>query len=313
MRGFLFGFSAIIVLALLPIVVRDLPDGGPLLYGLLLGCYGIGAIGGAFVGGRAREKYSNEAVARAAFVGFAACTAIIALGRDPWLVGVGAAIGGACWVVALAMFNVTVQLSTPRWVLGRGLALYQTATFGGMALGAWVWGLLAEAYDTRVALLAAAALLLTGAAIGFKLPLPARTSDNLEPLDRFQIPHVALDLRGRSGPVAVLVEYIIREEDTRAFLEAMAERRRIRRRDGARQWELLRDTERPERWLESYHVPTWNDYVRHNQRRTQADAGNIDRIRALHAGAEPPKVQRMVVRPTAWMDAESDAKPTLDH
>jgi len=313
LRGFLFGFSAIIVLALLPIVVRDLPDGGPLLYGLLLGCYGIGAIGGAFVGGRAREKYSNEAVARAAFVGFAACTAIIALGRDPWLVGVGAAIGGACWVVALAMFNVTVQLSTPRWVLGRGLALYQTATFGGMALGAWVWGLLAEAYDTRVALLAAAALLLTGAAIGFKLPLPARTSDNLEPLDRFQIPHVALDLRGRSGPVAVLVEYIIREEDTRAFLEAMAERRRIRRRDGARQWELLRDTERPERWLESYHVPTWNDYVRHNQRRTQADAGNIDRIRALHAGAEPPKVQRMVVRPTAWMDAESDAKPTLDH
>ena len=100
----------------------------------------------------------------------------------------------------------------------------------------------------------------------------------------------------------MLIEYNIRvvEEDTRVFLQAMAERRRIRRRDGARQWELLRDTEHPERWVESDHVPTWNDYVRHNQRRTQADAGNIDCIRALHTGSEPPKVQRMVVRPTNW-------------
>jgi hypothetical protein len=198
------------------------------------------------------------------------------------------------------MFNVTVQLSTPRWVLGRALALYQTATFGGMALGSWIWGLVAEGYDTRTALIAAAVLMLGGAALGLRFPLPDKTSDNLDPLDRFQIPHLALDLRGRSGPVAVLIEYTIPEEHTREFLHLMAERRRIRRRDGARQWELMRDTERPERWIESYHVPTWNDYVRHNQRRTQADAGNIDRIRALHAGNEPPKVQRMIVRPPHW-------------
>ena len=133
LRGFVFGFSAIIVLALLPLVARDLPDGGPLLYGLLLGCYGIGAIGGAYLGGRVRGRWSNETVARAAFLGFAASVTIIALSPNAWLVGFGAAIGGVCWVLALAMFNVTVQLSTPRWVLGRALALYQTATFGGMA------------------------------------------------------------------------------------------------------------------------------------------------------------------------------------
>jgi MFS family permease len=311
LRGFVFGFAAIIVLALLPVVVRDLPEGGPLLYGLLLGCYGIGAVGGAFLGGRARDKYANETIARAAFIGFALCATIVALGRSPWLIGLGAAIGGACWVMALAMFNVTVQLSTPRWVLGRALALYQTATFGGMALGSWIWGLVAEGYDTRAAFLAAAVLMLAGAAIGLKLPLPASTSDNLEPLDRFRVPHVALDLRGRSGPVAVLIDYIIREEDTRAFLEAMAEMRRIRRRDGARQWELLRDTERPERWIESYHVPTWNDYVRHNQRRTQADAATLDRVRTLHAGDEPPKARRMVVRPAQWTEPGLQAETPL--
>jgi len=312
LRGFVFGFTAIIVLALLPLVARDLPNGGPLLYGLLLGCYGIGAVGGAFLGGRTQEKFSNETVARGAFAGFALCASTIALSPNAWLVGAGMIVGGACWVLALSMFNVTVQLSTPRWVLGRALALYQTATFGGMALGSWIWGLVAEGYDTRTALLCAAALMLAGAAVGLRFALPEKTADNLDPLDRFQIPHLALDLRGRSGPVAVLIEYIIREKDTREFLKLMAERRRIRRRDGARQWELLRDTKHPEQWIESYHVPTWNDYVRHNQRRTQADAGNIDRIRALHAASEPPKVHRMVVRPTDWGEPGLQTKTPVD-
>jgi MFS family permease len=312
LRGFVFGFSAIVVLALLPLVARDLPGGGPLLYGLLLGCYGIGAIGGAFLGGRLRENWSNEAIARAAFIAFAACATIIALAPNAWIAGLGVAIGGASWVFALSMFNVTVQLSTPRWVLGRALSLYQTATFGGMALGAWAWGLVAEEYGTDIALLSAAGVMLFGAAIGFKLALPEKTSDNLDPLNRWRVPNVALDLRGRSGPVAILIEYIIKEQDTRSFLEAMQDRERIRRRDGARQWELLRDTEKPEQWIESYHVPTWNDYLRHNQRRTQADAVVDDRIRALHSGAEPPKVHRTVVRPTDWTEPGLQIKPPPD-
>ncbi len=36
-------------------------------------------------------------------------------------------------MLALSLFNMTVQLSTPRWVVGRALSLYQTTTFGGMA------------------------------------------------------------------------------------------------------------------------------------------------------------------------------------
>jgi MFS family permease len=312
LRGFAFGFTAIVVLSLLPLASRDLPGGGPLLYGLMLGCYGIGAIGGAFLGGRARERWSNETVARAAFIGFAVCAATVALSPNAWIAGLGMAIGGVCWVLALAMFNVTVQLSTPRWVLGRALALYQTATFGGMALGSWIWGVVADRYGIDAALLSAAVLMLGGAAIGLWLALPAKTPDNLDPLGRWQMPHVALDLRGRSGPVAVLIEYIIREEDTRAFLEAMHERRRIRRRDGARQWELLRDTEKPEVWIESYHVPTWTDYVRHNQRRTQADAGVADRIQALHSGTEPPRVHRMVVRPTDWTEPGLQTRTPVD-
>lgn len=312
LRSFLFGLTAIVVLALLPIVARDLPAGGPLLYGLLLGCYGIGAVGGAFLGARARQKLSNEWIARLAFLGFAIGASLIAFGGTEWLVAAGVLVSGLCWVLALAMFNVTIQLSTPRWVLGRALALYQTASFGGMALGSWLWGLIADSQGVELAFGAAACLMLLAGLLGLVLPLPDVTNDNLEPLNRWKAPDLALDLQGRSGPVAILIERIIREEDVPEFLDLMRQRRRIARRDGARQWELMRDTEHSEQWIESYHIPTWHDYVRHNQRHTQADALIYDRIRELHAGDEPPKVHRMVVRPTDPNDLRVNAKPVAE-
>ena len=78
----------------------------------------------------------------------------------------------------------------------------------------------------------------------------------------------------------------------------MTERRRIRRRDGAKHWTLLRDLGEPDLWIERYHVATWLDYVRHNQRRTKADVDNSDAIQALHSGPERPRVHRMIERQT---------------
>src|SRR3546814_8491586 len=78
----------------------------------------------------------------------------------------------------------------------------------------------------------------------------------------------------------------------------MAERRRIRRRDGARHWTLLRDLEDTELWVERYHVATWLEYVRHNRRRTQDDSANGARIRSLHMGPADPQVHRMIERQT---------------
>jgi hypothetical protein len=98
--------------------------------------------------------------------------------------------------------------------------------------------------------------------------------------------------------VVITIEYMIREADVVAFLAVMAERRRIRRRDGARHWTLLRDLENPAIWIERYHNPTWLDYVRHNQRITQADAAVGERLRELHQGPARPRVRRMIERQT---------------
>jgi MFS family permease len=312
LRSFLFGLGAISVQALLPLVARDLLSGGPLVYGILLGAFGIGAIGGAFLGGRLRGRFASETIVRGGFTGFATCCAIAAFGTSLWQAGIAMLIGGACWVLSLSLFNVTVQLSTPRWVVGRVLALYQTATFGGMALGSWAWGAVAEAYGPDIGLLCAGAVLLIGALIGLAMPLPQDTSLNLDPADRWREPRLSLDLKPRSGPIFIMIDYIIKEADTEAFLEAMIERQRIRRRDGARNWALARDLENPELWMESYHTPTWVEYVRHNRRMTHADAVVGDKIRALHSGSEPPRVRRMIERPTDWTASMFANKSVMD-
>ncbi|MER8373337.1 MFS transporter [Mesorhizobium sp. M1406] len=312
-RGAAFGFSAGAVLALLPLVARDVVKGDALTYGIMLGAFGIGAVGGALISVRLRQLLSSETMVRSAFAGFAVCAFNAAVSHHAWQTSLGLLVGGACWVIALSHFNVTVQMATPRWVVGRVLSVYQTATFGGIALGSWIWGVVADAHGAETALIAASIAMLAGGAIGLLLPLPQQQVLNLDPLNRFREPHLALDLKPRSGPIAIMIEYIIRDEDVPEFLAIMAERGRIRRRDGARNWTLARDLENPAIWIEHYHTPTWIEYVRHNGRITHADAVIGERIRALHSGDEPPRVRRMIERPTTAGTALVMAKGPIEH
>ena len=307
-RGAVFGIAAIAIQALMPLIARDLIRGGPLTFGLLLGAFGIGAVGGALLSTRLRQALSLEALVRIAFISFAVCATVAGLSPFALLTIAAMALGGASWVLALSSFNATVQLSSPRWVVGRALALYQMATFGGMAFGSWIWGVAVEQYGTSDALLIAAGVLVAGAVLGLWLPLPELKTLNLDPLNRWTEPHIAVDILPRSGPVVITIEYVIREEDVVAFLAVMAERRRIRRRDGARHWTLLRDLENPEIWVERYHNPTWLDYVRHNQRITQADAAVGERLRELHQGPDRPRVRRMIERQTGGQTPDSGSQ-----
>jgi predicted MFS family arabinose efflux permease len=59
---------------------------------------------------------------------------------------------GAGWVWILTTLNVSMQLRSPEEILGRCLSIYQAVTFGGMALGAWTWGAVADAWGLGAAL-----------------------------------------------------------------------------------------------------------------------------------------------------------------
>ncbi|MGN6270455.1 MAG: MFS transporter [Sphingomonas sp.] len=295
-RSALFGLGSIGVQALLPLVAHDSLGGGSLTYGVLLGAFGIGAVGGALTGSVARRRFSTETIVRLSSIAFAAATAAVGLSAFLPLTLLALAVAGGAWVVALSSFNVVVQMASPRWVAGRSLALYQMATFGGMSLGSWLWGVVAESHGIGRALLIAAVV--QGAAVIVALPFRLAEVEDLDlaPLREFAEPETAVPVDARSGPVVVTLEYTIDPADEVAFLTVMAERRRIRRRDGARHWHLLRDLADPTRWIERYHVPTWLDYVRHNQRRTRADATVSEQLRALHRGDGPPVVTRMLER-----------------
>ncbi len=312
LRSAVFGFTAIAVMALLPVVSSILLGGGPLTYGLMLGAFGLGAVGGALLGNRLHQHFSSEAVVRLAFIGFAVCAAVTGSSTSPLLTAAVLLIGGASWVLALSLFNVSVQLASPRWVVGRALSLYQTATFGGMALGSWLWGVAADLYGLQFALGGAGLLMLAGAALGLFLPLPQRSTLDLDPLNRWKEPAVELDLEARSGPIVIQIAYIIKQHNLAEFLRVMDDRKRIRRRDGARHWTLLRDLGHPEVWVESYQTPTWTEYVRHNLRMTKADAEIGDHVRALHEGPEAPMVRRFIERPTNWLTAIAGPRSTID-
>lgn len=308
-RAATFGIGASATPALMPLIARDLVSGGALVYGLLLGAFGLGAVGGAFGRTWLRSRLSNEAIVRAAGLALAAGAAIAAVSPFAIVTLAALALAGAGWVLALSTFNVSVQLSSPRWVVARTLSIYQMATFAGMAAGSALFGRLAEDHGVSTSLLVAAALQLAAIVLGFRLLLPDAESLDLDPLNRFTEPETAVQIEPRSGPIVVTVEYRIPSARLVEFLTVMAERRRIRRRDGAHGWRLLRDLADEAVWVERYHVATWLDYVRHNTRRTHADLDNFERLHRLQDESEPIRVHRMIERQTGVLPWARTSEP----
>lgn len=295
-RAGVFGVVASAMMALMPLIARDLIGGGPLTYGLLLGAFGVGAVFGALASRRLRERFTTERLVAGASLAMAAGAAICAISGVPALTMGALAISGVGWVLALSSFNVSVQFAAPRWVVARALAQYQMVAFGGMAIGSWIYGWITDHHGVAAALLAAAAGLVVSALLGLVLPVPKLESVNLDPRGLWTEPQTQVPVEPRSGPIVVTIEYRVRPADIAAFLRVMNERRRIRTRDGARGWTLLRDLAEPDLWVERYHVPTWLDYVRHNTRRTHADSANSEALAALITA--PPVVHRMIERQT---------------
>src|SRR3977135_780519 len=139
-RGVVFGLLGSSVWALMPLIARDLIGGDAVTYGVLLGAFGSGAVLGALSSTSLRKRYTNEVIVQTSTVGFGIATIVTAVSSWHALTLVAMMLGGASWVLALSTFNVTVQTSSPRWVVGRTVAIYQMVTFGGLAIGSWLSG-----------------------------------------------------------------------------------------------------------------------------------------------------------------------------
>jgi MFS family permease len=181
LRGLVFGFGAAGYQALLPSIARDRLHGSEIDYGLMLGAFGIGSIGVALWVSSWRRRFGSETVVTVATGVFVVAQVGIAAAGNLVTALPATFIAGAGWVAAMTSLNVAMQLRSPEAILGRCLSLYQAVTFGGMALGAWAWGWLADVRGLPFALHAAAGwLALTLVVLHRFAPMPGRDEGRLD-------------------------------------------------------------------------------------------------------------------------------------
>ncbi len=174
-RGFAFGFGGVGFLALLPVVVRSQIHGSELDYGLLLGAFGLGSIMTALWVAPLRRRFGSEAVVGTASLLFAVALLPVAAAQTLAPALAAGLLAGGSWVAALTSLNVAMQLRSPEAILGRCMAIYQSVTFGGMALGAYTLGVLADVVGVPGAIRCAAGLLLVLAPLlRWLAPMPAK-------------------------------------------------------------------------------------------------------------------------------------------
>ncbi|WP_199512047.1 MFS transporter [Nucisporomicrobium flavum] len=297
LRVSVFIVPAVALWALLPLVASRRLGMGAGGYGLLLGALGVGAVLGALVLPRIRSALSANGMLAAAGLTYAVVLAILALVRVPAVAVVVLVPAGAAWMAVLSSLNAEVQLFLPRWVRARGLGTYQTVFFGGQAIGAVLWGLVADRIGLVPALLAAGAATALGVATIPLGPLLPSRHLNREPARPWPDPHLKIEPDPDAGPVVVEVSYTVAPEDEAAFLAAMPRLRRSRQRTGAVQWGVFRTGESPDQLVEVYVVPSWDEHLRqHSGRMTGADEELERHVRAL-SHPEPRVVHRLPIEP----------------
>ena len=90
------------------------------------------------------------------------------------------------------------------------------------------------------------------------------------------------------------LEYRIAPADEVPFLAAVRRLERFRRRDGAIRWNVYRDTEDAERWIEVFVVESWLEHLRQHERVTAGDRLLLDAAAAFHRGEGGPRVRHHI-------------------
>jgi quinol monooxygenase YgiN len=164
---------------------------------------------------------------------------------------------------------------------------------GSMTVGALVWGLVADGVGLQLTFFAAAAVMLAGVVAGFFWRLPEAGHLDREPAVYWGQPQMAFEPELDTGPVLVTVEYIVTPDHEPAFLEAMDHLRQSRRRTGATRWELYRDGDRLDRFIELFSVPSWEEHMRQHEGRLTAEDQEVEEA-ALAFSDPPPRAEHLL-------------------
>jgi MFS family permease len=282
-------FFASGLLALLPSISHRIND-SPVGYGVLLGCFGCGAVLGALVMQRARSRWPADVIVSVGIAVFGLTTIVAGALRALSLLSVVMLIGGAAWISFISLFNVHVLNQTPDWVRARVLAVSMLVFQGAVAAGSATWGAVAARVGLGRALLWAGIGAILSTVLGLFLRL-GDVSIDLTPWNHWRLPSI-VDADGEMGPVLVTVEYGVDPEHVSEFIKTMRQVGRVRRRDGASRWGICRDLETADRYIETFVVSSWAEHLRQHDRLTRADSQLEERL--LRCVLREPSVRHLL-------------------
>jgi MFS family permease len=255
--------------ALLPLAARRFGVGAD-GYGLLFAALGVGAITGALMLGRVRRVTSTTTTLTVA--GTVMALALVLLVTVPVFAAavVVAVAAGVSWTATISTLIAELRLFLPAWVMGRGMAVYTMVFTGCQAVGALLWGLVAGWWGLTATYVVCAALSMVAVVAGLVWRVADAGEHAPDPVVYWAEARVSGTPDPDAGPVMVTVHYTVAAGDQPAWLAAMRTLRRSRLRTGAIRWELYRDAEHPDRFVEQFRVGSWQEHLRQHEGRLTA-------------------------------------------
>lgn len=293
-RNVSFSLCASAFWALLPVIARDQLQLGAGGFGLLSAGFGIGAIVGALaIPGQLQRSSLNVVVTWASILWIGAIALLAA--TDVVAIAIVAACGGgAAWVSVLAGLSAGTQTGAPAWVRARAVSVNLVAMQASLALGSAVWGAVAAAAGTRLALASSVITMLLLLAISHRARVAMGNEADVTPGAKLAELAIAVEPQPDDGPVLIQIEYRIDLEHRAEFLRAIHAIEPARRRNGASSWRVFRDLGEDGLFVERFIIASWAEYVRTRARATIADRTLQERIERSQRDGVPVRVSRLI-------------------
>jgi len=290
-RGGAFFVFASATWSLFPLIVRKELGRGPEIYGLLLTCIGIGAVGGAMLLPRVRARISRDALVAGASALYALAALALAYVQNIGLLAVAMLATGVAWISILSALQVTAQMTLPGWVRARGLASFFVVFMAGMALGSILWGQVATRIGIPAALTIAALGMVAAIGLTWRFKLGQHQVLDFRPTLDWPAPVLAETPEPDSGPVMVTIEYRVQPAKRTEFVAAMQAVREMRRRNGAYFWELFHDSADTARFVECFMDESWIEHLRQHERASVSDREIRERAKQFMVEGESTRSQ----------------------
>jgi MFS family permease len=270
-RVLLAGTCVAVFWSLMPIIARDQLQGGAATYSIILFAFGIGSVMGGLGNRWLRLRFGTQRTA----LGSQLIMSLAALGCGVshwlWLTCLLLTLAGASWMAFMTIMNTSIQLSAPKWIVGRAIAIYQTSAFGSLALGSLLWGKAATEIGINYALLLAGGLCLLSCIYSRRHPLAELDTVNADTVDIDSRFSEEIQLEPGRSKICLSLIYQVELDKEVEFLATMTELKRVRFRSGAVDWSLSQGLDNPRCWTERFISQNWDDLQMSRQRYTAQD------------------------------------------